>query len=144
MFIGRKSELQFLNDAYESEKSEFIVLYGRRRVGKTELLNEFCKNKDAIFYTCREYTDSMQLKSFTQKVKTHNIPSLGFVESFSSWEHAFSSVLLLPTEKKKLLIIDEFPYACKFNGSIPSILQVLWDEKLRYENVMISIAGYKI
>ena len=141
MFIGRKSELQFLNDAYESEKSEFIVLYGRRRVGKTELLNEFCKNKDAIFYTCREYTDSMQLKSFTQKVKTHNIPSLGFVESFSSWEHAFSSVLLLPTEKKKLLIIDEFPYACKFNGSIPSILQVLWDEKLRYENVMIILCG---
>ena len=141
MFIGREYELEFLNDAYKSDKAEFIVLYGRRRVGKTELLNEFCKDKNAIFYTCREYTDTVQLKSFTEKVKTYNIPSIDYVDSFSSWEHAFSSVLLLPTEKKKLLIIDEFPYACKFNESIPSILQVLWDEKLRYENVMIILCG---
>ena len=141
LFIGRESELQFLNDAYESDKAEFIVLYGRRRVGKTELLNEFCKDKDAIFYTCREYTDTVQLKSFTEKVKTYNIPALDFVDSFSSWEHAFSSVMMLPTDKKKLLIIDEFPYSCKANESIPSVLQVLWDEKLRHENVMIVLCG---
>jgi len=141
IFIGRESELRFLNDAYESDKAEFVVLYGRRRVGKTELLNEFCKDKDAIFYTCREYTDTVQLKSFTEKVKTYNIPALDFVDSFSSWEHAFSSVMMLPTDKKKLLIIDEFPYACKANVSIPSILQVLWDEKLRRENVMIILCG---
>lgn len=141
LFIGRESELQFLNDAYESDKAEFIVLYGRRRVGKTELLNEFCKDKNAIFYTCREYTDTVQLKSFTEKVKTYNISALDFVDSFSSWEHAFSSVMMLPTDKKKLLIIDEFPYACKANESIPSVLQVLWDEKLRHENVMIVLCG---
>ena len=141
LFIGRESELQFLNDAYESDKAEFIVLYGRRRVGKTELLNEFCKDKDAIFYTCREYTDTVQLKSLTEKVKTYNISALDFVDSFSSWEHAFSSVMMLPTDKKKLLIIDEFPYACKANESIPSVLQVLWDERLRHENVMIVLCG---
>ena len=141
LFVGRESELQFLNDAYESDNAEFIVLYGRRRVGKTELLNEFCKDKDAIFYTCREYTDTVQLKYFTEKVKTYNISALDFVDSFSSWEHAFSSVMMLPTDKKKLLIIDEFPYACKANASIPSILQVLWDEKLRHENVMIVLCG---
>ncbi len=141
LFIGRESELQFLNDAYESDKAEFIVLYGRRRVGKTELLNEFCKDKDAIFYTCREYTDTVQLKSFTEKVKTYNISALDFVDSFSSWEHAFASVMMLPTDKKKLLIIDEFPYACKSNESIPSVLQVLWDERLRHENVMIVLCG---
>ena len=141
LFVGRESELQFLNDAYESDNAEFIVLYGRRRVGKTELLNQFCKDKDAIFYTCREYTDTVQLKYFTEKVKTYNISALDFVDSFSSWEHAFSSVMMLPTDKKKLLIIDEFPYACKANASIPLILQVLWDEKLRHENVMIVLCG---
>ena len=140
-FIGRERELEFLNDAYLSDRAEFIVLYGRRRVGKTELLNEFCKDKEAVFYTCREYTDTVQLRSFTDKVKSYNIPALEYVESFSSWEQAFSSVLLLPGEKKKLLIIDEFPYACRFNSSIPSVLQVLWDEKLRYENVMIILCG---
>ena len=84
-FIGRKSELEFLNDAYNSDKAEFIVLYGRRRVGKTELLNEFCKNKNAIFYTCREYTDTVQLKSFTEKVKTYNIPAFDFIDSFKHY-----------------------------------------------------------
>lgn len=141
MFIGRESELQFLNDAYQSNKAEFIVLYGRRRVGKTELLNEFCKDKDAIFYTCREYTDIKQLQSFTDKVHTYQIPEFEYVSRFANWEQAFSSVLHVQTNKKKLLIIDEFPYACKVNESIPSVLQVLWDEKLRHENVMIILCG---
>lgn len=82
MFIGRESELQYLNDAYRSDKAEFIVLYGRRRVGKTELLNEFCKDKTAIFYTCREYTDAKQLQSFTDKVHSYNIPAFEYVDCF--------------------------------------------------------------
>ena len=141
MFIGREHELQFLNDAYSSNKAEFIVLYGRRRVGKTELLNEFSKNKPCIFYTCREYTDRIQLQSFTDKVRSYDIPAFEYVDCFSNWEKAFSSVLHLPSSDKKLLIIDEFPYACKYNESIPSVLQVLWDEKLRHENVMIVLCG---
>lgn len=141
MFIGRETELKFLNDAYSSDHAEFIVLYGRRRVGKTELLNEFCKDKTCIFYTCREYTDKKQLQSFTDKIHAYNIPAFEYVDCFSNWEAAFSSVLHIRTNEKKLLVIDEFPYACKVNESIPSILQVLWDEKLRYENVMIILCG---
>ena len=141
MFIGRESELQYLNDAYRSDKAEFIVLYGRRRVGKTELLNEFCKDKTAIFYTCREYTDAKQLQSFTDKVHSYNIPAFEYIDCFSGLG---KGVLCCPScsdLRQKLLIIDEFPYACKVNESIPSILQVLWDEKLRHENVMIILCG---
>ncbi len=141
MFVGRKNELQFLNDAYNSNKAELIVMYGRRRVGKTELLNEFCKDKNAIFYTCREYTDTKQLQSFTDKIHSYHIPYFEYVSQFANWEQAFSSVLHIETDKKKLLIIDEFPYACKVNSSIPSVLQVLWDEKLKYENIMIILCG---
>lgn len=141
MFIGRESELKYLNEAYSSQKAEFIVLYGRRRVGKTELLNEFCKDKPCIFYTCREYTDQKQLISFTEKVHSYGIPAFEYVDCFANWEKAFSAVLHIETAQKKLLIIDEFPYACKVNESIPSVLQVLWDEKLRHENVMIILCG---
>lgn len=141
MFIGRENELRYLNDAYTSDQAEFIVLYGRRRVGKTELLNEFCKDKTCIFYTCREYTDKTQLQSFTDKIHSYHIPAFEYVDCFSNWESAFSSVLHIQTPGKKLLIIDEFPYACKVNESIPSVLQVLWDEKLRHENVMIILCG---
>lgn len=51
MFIGRKNELNTLNKLYNSDKFEFVVIYGRRRVGKTALISEFTKDKDAIFFT---------------------------------------------------------------------------------------------
>ena len=141
MFIGRTRELEFLNDCYRSQKAELVVLYGRRRIGKTELLKEFCKGKQNIFYTCREFTDRAQLQSFTEKVHTYHIPAFEYIDCFSDWEKAFSTVLQIPTEEKKILVIDEFPYACKVNESIPSVLQVLWDEKLQYENVMVILCG---
>ena len=141
MFIGRTRELEFLNDHYNSQKAELIVVYGRRRIGKTELLKEFCRDKPNFFYTCREFTDSIQLKSFTEKIHSYHVPAYEYTDCFSDWEKAFSTVMRVPTEAKKILVIDEFPYACKVNESIPSILQVLWDEKLQYENVMIILCG---
>lgn len=141
MFIGRTRELEFLNDCYRSQKAELVVVYGRRRIGKTELLKEFCKDKANIFYTCREFTDNVQLKSFTDKVHTYHISAFDYIDCFADWEKAFSTVLHVPTDQKKILVIDEFPYACKVNESIPSILQVLWDEKLQYENIMIILCG---
>ena len=65
MFIGREKELEFLNKRYHSDQAEFIVVYGRRRVGKTELLTEFCKDKPNFFYICNEYTDRKQFASFS-------------------------------------------------------------------------------
>ena len=64
MFIGREDELKFLEDKYHTDEGQFIVVYGRRRVGKTELLREFCKDKPHIFYTCTEISDEQQLKPF--------------------------------------------------------------------------------
>ena len=65
MFIGRENELKFLSQCYESGNAEFVVLYGRRRVGKTETLKEFCKGKPSVFYSCREYTTEKQLAEFS-------------------------------------------------------------------------------
>lgn len=141
MFVGRTRELEFLNDRYTSRNAELIVLYGRRRIGKTELLKEFCKDKPNFFYTCREYTDGVQLKSFTEKIRSYHVSAFAYTDCFADWEKAFLSVLQVPTQEKKILVIDEFPYACKVNESIPSVLQVLWDEKLQYENVMIILCG---
>jgi AAA+ ATPase superfamily predicted ATPase len=71
-----------------------------------------------------------------------NIPARAYVSEFSDWEKAFRSIAELPYgDKKKLVVIDEFPYMCKGNGSIPSILQNLWDEILKDENIMIILCG---
>ena len=142
MFIGRKQELQFLEDKYNSKGGQLIVLYGRRRVGKTETLREFCKGKRHIFYSCREVSDRLQLRSFSEKLLKENIPAASYIKEFSDWETALKSVLDLPyDDEKKLLIIDEFPYMCRGNESIPSILQNLWDELFKDENIMIVLCG---
>lgn len=141
MFIGREKELQFLNDRYKSNKAELIVLYGRRRVGKTETLKEFCKDKQHVFYSCKECTDKEQLQSFSQVILQKDIPAAKYIKSFENWEALFRSILELDKKTKKLLVIDEFPYMVKGNKEIPSILQNLWDNVLKDENVMIILCG---
>lgn len=142
MFIGRETELKFLQDKYEDKKGQLVVLYGRRRVGKTETLREFCKGKPHVFYSCTQTTDKVQLSKFSKHILKEDIPAKQYISEFADWEKAFSSVLDLPYgDKKKLIVIDEFPYMCKHNKSIPSVLQNLWDAKLKDENVMIVLCG---
>jgi len=141
MFIGRKTELEFLSSKYNGKGGQLVVLYGRRRIGKTETLREFCKDKQHVFYSCRECADEEQLKSFSARMLKPEMPIAKYVNSFADWNQAFSSVTELPGEGRKLLIIDEFPYMARNNKSIPSTLQNLWDEKLRNENVMIVLCG---
>lgn len=142
MFIGREKELKFLNDKYEEASGQLIVLYGRRRVGKTETLREFCKGKPHIFYSCTQSTDKVQLQKFSKLLLKEDIPARNYITEFADWEKAFGAVLDLPYgDKKKLIVIDEFPYMCKGNRSIPSILQNLWDASLRDANVMIILCG---
>lgn len=142
MFIGREAELSFLQDKYDERRGQLVVLYGRRRVGKTETLREFCKGKPHIFYSCTQSTDKVQLSKFSKQMFKENIPAKKYISEFLDWESAFRSVVDLPYgEEKKLLIVDEFPYMCKGNKSIPSILQNLWDAELKDRNVMIVLCG---
>lgn len=142
MFIGREAELKFLQDKYTEERGQLIVLYGRRRVGKTETLREFCKDKPHVFFSCTQTTDLVQLRNFSSRMFKENIPAKNYISEFADWEKAFRAVLDLPYgNQKKLLVIDEFPYMCRGNKSIPSILQNLWDAELCDSNVMIILCG---
>ena len=142
MFIGREDELKFLQEKYDEEKGQLIVLYGRRRVGKTETLKEFCKGKPHVFYSCTQCTDKVQLSKFSAHILKENIPASKYVSEFKDWEQAFSSISELSFgEKKKLIVIDEFPYMCRNNIEIPSVLQNLWDSYLKDMNVMIILCG---
>lgn len=142
MFIGREAELKFLKDRYDEEKGQLIVLYGRRRIGKTETLREFCKGKPHVFFSCTQTNDRAQLKKYSKQMLKENIPASDYISEFSDWEKAFRAIVELPYgDAKKLIIIDEFPYMCKGNRSIPSILQNLWDMELKDSNVMIVLCG---
>ena len=142
VFIGREQELRFFEEKYNAPGGQMVVLYGRRRIGKTELLYKFCEDKPHVFYSCREISDTEQLKAFSGRVLRSGSPAAKYISVFESWEAVFKGLLELPMDgKKKLLVIDEFPYMCRDNPSIPSILQILWDETFRNENIMIVLCG---
>ena len=142
MFIGREQELRFFEEKYNTPGGQLVILYGRRRIGKTEVLRKFTERKPHVFYSCRELSDAKQLTAFSGRILKAGSPAAKYISAFSDWEAAFKGILELPTDgAKKLLIIDEFPYMCKGNPSIPSILQILWDESLKNQDVMIVLCG---
>ncbi len=139
MFINRKAELELLAQMYNSDRAELFVLYGRRRVGKTELLHAFCEGKPHIFFIATLSADGEQLANFSQQIWafTHAETSDGF--SFPSWEAAFRALADLPG--RPIVILDEFTYLISGNRAIPSILQKVWDERLKNTSVLLVLCG---
>lgn len=140
-FIGRKKELEFLDERYRSKRAELVILYGRRRIGKTETLKEFAKDKKVAFYTCTQTEAKAQLNSFSLAVSS--FLDNKYFSSFKNWTEAFDSVadFVSSDSEKRVLIIDEFPYAVATDREIPSILQKEWDRYLQNENIMIILCG---
>ncbi|MCD8286815.1 MAG: ATP-binding protein [Clostridia bacterium] len=141
MFIGRQYELDLLNEKYTSNEAEFYAIYGRRRVGKTELLMHFCEDKPSIYFYCDETTDAEQLSDFSQIVMSFDNDEVRYAATFTSWAEAFRAVGDLCGTKKLVLVLDEFPYMVKNNRSILSVLQKVWDLELRHRNIFIIVSG---
>lgn len=140
-FIGRARELEALQEAYASNRAELVVVYGRRRLGKTSLLTQFCADKPSVFYPAKLQSNTMQLQDFSAMLKNAGAPLLQIIDSVPTWEAAFSQLGQIPCNGKRLIVIDEFPYMVEGDASIPSILQHLWDHELQKQNVMIVLCG---
>lgn len=139
VFIGREKELAELNDLYVQDKFQLFVLYGRRRVGKTTLLNEFCKGKDTIFYSAEQSNNKLNLEKFSRLV--FNFYGEDNLEPFSSWGNALSYIDERQKEKRLILVIDEFPYLVKKNKALLSEMQHLIDHKLKNGKLFMVLCG---
>lgn len=138
-FIGREKELAELNDLYIQDKFQLFVLYGRRRVGKTTLLNEFCKGKDAIFYSAEQSNNKLNLEKFS--ILVFNFYGEDNLEPFASWENALSYINERQKDKRLILVIDEFPYLVRKNKALLSEMQHLIDHKLKNGKLFIVLCG---
>ena len=139
-FIGRTSELATLNAELE-HGSGFVVIYGRRRVGKTTLIKEFIKDKRAFYFLATTESEAQSMKRFAGVLsRTTKNPMLSKV-TFTDWLDLFQVVADDHPDEKKVLVIDEFPYLVKTNPDFPSILQNAWDEVLKGHNVMLVLCG---
>ena len=144
MFIDRKLELANLEARYGSGHAELFVLYGRRRVGKTELLRHFCAGKAHVFFIATLSSDRDQLAAFSQEIwrLTHREAAEGFTPSpwaAPTWEAAFRALADLPG--RPIVVLDEFTYLISGNKAIPSLLQKAWDETLRNTQVFLILCG---
>lgn len=139
-FIGRKNELHTLNTEY-NRNSSFVVIYGRRRVGKTTLIKEFLKNKTAFYYLATEELESQSMKRLANVIARTTKNTLLQKIEFTNWLDLFQLIADYKPEEKKVLVIDEFPYLVRTNSAFPSILQNAWDEFLKDSNVMLILSG---
>ena len=137
MFIGRKKELNELNFRFNNSKKEFGVIYGRRRIGKSTLINEFLKDKPNIFFQAKKDSIYGNLRSFSYEIdKLLDLPKY-FV--FSSMEEAFDSLIEYAKGKRFVIAIDEYPYIVNQDASFPSVLQEAIDRAP--ENLFFLISG---
>lgn len=143
MFHDRGEELKTLQDLYESDDAEFVVLYGRRRVGKTALLEKFLEDKQGIRLLAREESEKKQLERFSQKLGEFFQDRFLLSNPFSSWD-AFFTYLGEKSENRWVIAIDEFPYLVHANEALPSILQSHWDETLKHSKIFLILCGSSI
>ena len=139
MFIDRDDELAHLERSYASGRAELYVLYGRRRVGKTELLRAFCQGKAHLFFVATLSSDREQLAAFSQDIWRFGHDTAADNFTFPSWEVAFRALADLPG--RPVVLLDEFTYLISGNRAIPSILQKGWDESLRHKPIMLVLCG---
>lgn len=140
--IGRTEELEQLNRLYQSNRFEFLIMYGRRRVGKTTILQEFSRSHSAIFYSAQEKNDALNLTDFSRSVQLYFDGQ--FIAPFGDWESAVSYIGQKAGNKRTVLIIDEFPFIVKQNPSIKSIFQHEIDHCWKDKNIFLILCGSSV
>ncbi|MDP7034439.1 MAG: ATP-binding protein [Planctomycetota bacterium] len=140
-FIDREFELEYLRNCYERSEAQLVVVYGRRRVGKTELIREFARNRNHLFVSCDLSTEKEQLRQFSQQLHRFTGEEHLKEQPFTRWEPALEHLFRSVDSQRRLVIIDEFPYLCHSNKALPSILQKVWDAHHHHSDLFLVLCG---
>ncbi len=141
--LGRERELAVLEKAWEKNTFQFMVMYGRRRVGKTTILQAFSERHESVFFPAQEKNDSLNLQDFSAVLQRRTMGES--VAPFSDWEKALSFAGKQATpERRILLVIDEFPFLAAANPSIKSILQHAIDHDWKDRNIFLVLCGSSV
>ncbi len=135
MFVNRVDELAWLDESYNSDRAEFLVIYGRRRVGKSALARRSIRGRDdVVYYQARESTPQIQLEDFVEVAAEH-VPEVADLRL--DWE----VILARLGEQDRIVIIDEFPYLVTADPSVPSTFQRAWDLSLQETASTLVLVG---
>ncbi|MGM0398018.1 MAG: ATP-binding protein [Halobacteriota archaeon] len=140
-FYDRTDELEALDAAFESRDHAMFVVYGRRRVGKTELLKQFSEGRPHIYYLAAAEAERRQREKFVETIATYFDDRLPRIEE---WDEAFEYLGEKLQDERLIVVIDEFPYLVAENDSLPSYLQAFVDEHLRETESMLVLCGSSV
>ena len=140
MFIGRERELNALERLYQSNKFEFAVIYGRRRVGKTALINKFIDDKNAIYFMSVESNAKQNLENLSKSIMEY-VSGTEIGSIFSSFQSALEYAFKIAEKERMILAIDEYPYAARSSKSLASTLQLLIDKYKDKSKLMLILCG---
>lgn len=138
MFIGREKEIRYLNEIFSRPSFEFGIIHGRRRVGKTTLIKEVLKNKNAIYFLAQQANMQMNLEIFSRLYG--EFKGLGQIV-FNSFYDLFKTIF---DSRDLIVVIDEFTYLTEVDRSFESMLQGLIDAYKDKTNIKIIISGSEI
>ena len=141
LFIDREQEMATLESEYKRTGSSLVIVYGRRRVGKTTLITEFIKNKNALFFLASQESETQNRNIFKDKAAEFIDSDLLRNANVSDWDTIFKAIADTEFESKPIVIIDEFQYIGKSNEAFPSIFQRIWDGILKDKSIMIILCG---
>ncbi|MCI5493616.1 MAG: ATP-binding protein [Lachnospiraceae bacterium] len=140
MFIGREKELSALEKLYKSGKFEFVVIYGRRRVGKTALINHFMDHKESIYFMGVESNEKQNLENLSKSIMEYS-NGIQADTYFASYQAALEYVFKIAEKKRVILTIDEYPYVARGSKSLASTLQLLIDKCKDTSKLMLILCG---
>lgn len=140
MFIGRHKELETLEKLYNKNSFEFMVIYGRRRVGKTTLINEFIKDKKAIFYPGIDSNEKQNLELFSNSIMSV-LSGMETNTVFKDFSDAFNYIYEMSQNERIVLVIDEYPYLANCYSGISSLLASFIDHKFLHSKLYLILCG---
>ena len=141
MFHCRENELRKLNRRYEKGQFECIVIYGRRRVGKTALINEFCKDKPVIYMSALNATAEENLRTLSKAICSYENPEMTTAPEFRSYDDALGEISRIAQNQRVVFVIDEYPYLAAADPSISSRLQHLIDHVWSESKLYLILCG---
>ena len=141
-FIDRVEELKTLENEYRRAESSFVIVYGRRRVGKTALMNEFMsRHKEcSIYFLATQESEEQNRKAFRDQI-SDRIGNELLKSADADWLTVFKLLAEYRTNERKIIVLDEFQYLGRSNPAFPSVMQKVWDTVLKDANVMLILCG---
>lgn len=142
MFYCRENELRKMNQRYEGGSFECVIIYGRRRVGKTSLISRFCEGKPTIYFSALlEETEKENLKTFSRAISEYKNGDALFAPVYRNFDDAFAEITRLTSQGKLIFVIDEYPYLAKAAPFISSRIQHLIDHEWCKTGLYLILCG---